>query len=735
MRAGLLMVLVDALRWDYPERMRYLKSLSERSTTGRLVEPFGFTPRSAYFEGVDVPPGGFTHMFEWNPQRSPFGASRFLPELRDSQSSVAFRDAIRQQARSKTAGFVADYLDPVQIPLEYLRYFDVAERTCPWGTEAEEASLFALLRSRGQRSYVCAWPETNGLTDAAIVARTLHQLDRDVAFAFVHLSGLDGAGHVHGPGSSEVQRTLEETDDHLRTLVEHARSLWRRPSVIMFGDHGMVPVMRTFDVIQSLTGIGLAYGRDFAYFIDATTIRFWYFAAGAQERVRTTLSSLPGGHFLTQDERTSFGLDRAGWRNGEDFFLADPGVLFSPSFFGRTSLRGMHGYDPGSLDNQGAFLWWNPADETPRDAGPVRASRLFSTALAALAVPVPCGAPAPVAPRASQVRRRQYTAAALPHHEALVEQDLQRILARVLQAVPDCEAIVLTGSFGRGEGVVREHPALRAVNDYDLMVIGGRPREDLDRVRVELEVECHVDAIDLGWADPCRPVGPSQLGFDLRLGSRVLYGSRRVLDRVGTVVPAELTMADAWLGLSNRACGLLEVIDDGRDPDGGPSRLQAIKCAVAIGDACLIASGDYHVHIATRLRRLPDLARALGMPDSTIAMICSGYAAKLGLHGGDPAATISPTELFSAAADLARRFDPSRPLPQVAAAEAVRGRCRQCGVPPGEIPVLPPEFAADLESLYVRGWELFGEAAAGARPASWPSRRERLISRWRKVIH
>ena len=97
--------------------------------------------------------------------------------------------------------------------------------------------------------------------------------------------------------------------------------------------------------------------------------------------------------------------------------------------------------------------------------------------------------------------------------------------------------------------------------------------------------------------------------------------------------------------------------------------------------------------------------------------------------------TISLAQLFGAAADLARRFDGTKSLPQVAAAQAVRGRCRQCGVPAGEIPALPPDFAIELEDLYQRGWELLGEAAAGPVPASWHSHRELLINRWRKVIH
>ena len=41
----------------------------------------------------------------------------------------------------------------------------------------------------------------------------------------------------------------------------------------------------------------------------------------------SAVAHLSEATILTTDERTSFGLDRAGWRNGEDFFLADPGVL------------------------------------------------------------------------------------------------------------------------------------------------------------------------------------------------------------------------------------------------------------------------------------------------------------------------------------------------------------------------------------------------------------------------
>src|SRR5581483_10465220 len=75
--SGLLLLLVDAMRWDYVERTTFLRRLARRSAVGRFQEPFGFTPRAAYFRGMDTEPDGFTFMFEWNPSKSPFGAARF----------------------------------------------------------------------------------------------------------------------------------------------------------------------------------------------------------------------------------------------------------------------------------------------------------------------------------------------------------------------------------------------------------------------------------------------------------------------------------------------------------------------------------------------------------------------------------------------------------------------------------------------------------------------------------
>ena len=125
------------------------------------------------------------------------------------------------------------------------------------------------------------------------------------------------------------------------------------------------------------------------------------------------------------------------------------------------------------------------------------------------------------------------------------------------EAVPDCDAIVLTGSFGRGEGVVRDEPEPRAVNDYDVLVLGGRVTHAVGETRARLLQACRADAIDVAQVESGAVVGPSQFGFDIRQGGRVLYGAPSVLAGWGQAAPASLTAADAWYGLTNRICGVV----------------------------------------------------------------------------------------------------------------------------------------------------------------------------------
>ena len=189
---------MDALRWDYLDRTRVMARLGREGIRGRLQEPFGFTPRTAYFRGRDVEDGGHTHMFEWRPDTSPFGAARHLTEAAaiDAGLEAHIRSVVTEYGRSRVTAFASRYLTTASIPLQALPYFDVAEVRADWEAPHEPDSLFAHLSAAGIRPVVHAWPDTNGRSDRSVVAAAINDIDASRRFAFVHLSGLDAAGHA-----------------------------------------------------------------------------------------------------------------------------------------------------------------------------------------------------------------------------------------------------------------------------------------------------------------------------------------------------------------------------------------------------------------------------------------------------------------------------------------------------------------------------------------------------------
>src|SRR5438876_11941373 len=115
-----LLVLVDALRTDYVARAPYLKHLAGLSATGMLRECFGFVPRAAYFGGLDAEEYGFTNMYCFDPEASPFGMARALPSSTEGAAvevQMGIRGVLEQSARERMAPFAKAYASSAEIPL------------------------------------------------------------------------------------------------------------------------------------------------------------------------------------------------------------------------------------------------------------------------------------------------------------------------------------------------------------------------------------------------------------------------------------------------------------------------------------------------------------------------------------------------------------------------------------------------------------------------------------------
>lgn len=243
----------------------------------------------------------------------------------------------------------------------------------------------------------------------------------------------------------------------------------------------------------------------------------------------------------------------------------------------------------------------------------------------------PCGMPAGDTPFCQG--RPDLVAAAGPRIEA----DLRRVVAAIHGKGRRVDAIVLTGSVGRGEGALweeNEQPVL--LSDYDLFVFTGEALppaffRDLEPglAHTLWAPKATIGALVTGEL----PTLPAALWtYDLRHGSRVLEGNPALLERVPAFRPTEIP---AWEGLK-LLCNYAGVLLQAPRPVAalGPGEAwvlhQAlVRLAQRIGDTLAIQEGCYHHLLSWRTAALARLASFRALPPAEGELILWACREKL----------------------------------------------------------------------------------------------------------
>jgi hypothetical protein len=366
-------------------------------------------------------------------------------------------------------------------------------------------------------------------------------------------------------------------------------------------------------------------------------VRLWFETARARPILMEALTAVPGLRLVTAEDKARHRIAGCRPSNAHEIFLADPGVVISPDFFSAGSTRplGMHGYDPDCHDNQGIFVV-SAVDVPSGDAGLVDATEIYhwTRELVGLARPRPDR----VAVRASHTRGR-FTQSTLPLADVRVADQLNAVVVELEPIVADAEAIVLTGSFGRGEGgAMATAGVVSALNDFDVLVVGGPDvSRELAGASATLAARVGLDFLDLAWADGAWTDLPAtMLNVDIRYGSQVLRGDAGVLDRMPVVAAADITMQDAQTLLINRIGGLLSglaasVIETAARDEHDRRYLvnQIVKALVAVGDSYLVEWRAYDASYRGRQDRFRCLAPGAGVPDAVSDAVDCAYRLKV----------------------------------------------------------------------------------------------------------
>ena len=126
----------------------------------------------------------------------------------------------------------------------------------------------------------------------------------------------------------------------------------------------MTPLRGVFDAKTQIAATPLVFGKDYTACYDATMARFWFHRPGAEEQIHQAMAQAPG-HWLSDDEKRTYGIDFPDHKYGDAIHLLDPGWQIAPSDMGVKPLNGMHGYTPDDELSNASLLSDTPFDDCP----------------------------------------------------------------------------------------------------------------------------------------------------------------------------------------------------------------------------------------------------------------------------------------------------------------------------------------------------------------------------------
>jgi hypothetical protein len=215
-----------------------------------------------------------------------------------------------------------------------------------------------------------------------------------------------------------------------------------------------------------------------------------------------------------------------------------------------------------------------------------------------------------------------FTAAGDPNIEQVVGNHMRTIVSAIRSGM-EPDAILVRGSFGKGEGdVLFDNGHLHFLSDYEINVatFSFRHRRLFNRLARQLTDELGVNT-SIVWMRPDYferlRVGPFVAGpvpitinlYETRYGARLLYG-RDLFLTAPQIDPACISMASGLQLLLNRMAEALQYLPE---PDGTPTKewdsvYWINKLVLACLESLLLSWKEYHYSYGERGKRFSALA-------------------------------------------------------------------------------------------------------------------------------
>ena len=344
-----LFVFIDGFGWEVYKKHGF--SIDAIKTRKKLETTFGFSSGADPSILTGRYPDEHTHWssFYYDPINSPFKFCKYLSFL----PKIIF-DRFRprhylSKLIQKFYGYTG-YFELYSVPFKVLPYFDYLEKHdyfVPKGILKTD-TIFDWCVENNIPYHCSDWRKSETFNIETLKNKIS---EKNIEFTYLYLPQLDGVMHTYGTEHQKTKEKLLWLEEQIDDVYTHALNNYDEVSLHIFSDHGMCDTVGTVDLISIVEKADLVYGKDYIAMYDSTMARFWFLNDCARKTINKLLSDVDFG-VIVKDEKLKemhvFFEDR---KFGELFFLTNPGILITPSYFGLKAIPGMHGFDTGHKDS------------------------------------------------------------------------------------------------------------------------------------------------------------------------------------------------------------------------------------------------------------------------------------------------------------------------------------------------------------------------------------------------
>lgn len=219
--------------------------------------------------------------------------------------------------------------DILNVPYESLARLDFARKSDIF--DANGLGGTENLRDILEKSRIEYFVSTADKPDGEILRDAAAAAEGGACFIFAKLRQTEKFLRDNIKNENAVRGYFESFGWLVAQFAARLKAVSEGAGVSVLSGYEIVERKSACDIKGMLKKSGLSFGRGFDAFVEPNYVLFKYGSDDARRKIRASLDGAEG-HFMSEEEKSAFGIDFGDRRFGDDIFAADSGTEFSPNF-------------------------------------------------------------------------------------------------------------------------------------------------------------------------------------------------------------------------------------------------------------------------------------------------------------------------------------------------------------------------------------------------------------------